>query len=54
MKNYTDLTGKNAIVTGAAQGLSLGMAEGLMEAGCEVAIVGTLNKVYVSLFTGVT
>lgn len=33
-----DLTGKKAIVTGAAQGLSIGMAEGLMEAGAEVTI----------------
>ena len=31
--NYNDLTGKKAIVTGAAQGLSRAMAEGLMEAG---------------------
>ncbi len=31
-----DLTGKTAIVTGAAQGLSCGMAEGLMEAGAKV------------------
>lgn len=30
-----DLTGKTAIVTGAAQGLSCGMAEGLMEAGAK-------------------
>ncbi len=34
-----DLTGKKAIVTGAAQGLSRGMAEGLMEAGAEVCII---------------
>ena len=34
-----DLTGKKAIVTGAAQGLSCGMAEGLMEAGAEVCIM---------------
>lgn len=31
MKNLFDLTGKKAIVTGAAQGLAYGMAEGLME-----------------------
>jgi 2-deoxy-D-gluconate 3-dehydrogenase len=36
--NIFDLTGKKAIVTGAAQGLSRGMAEGLMEAGAEVTI----------------
>ena len=34
-----DLTGKTAIVTGAAQGLSCGMAEGLIEAGSEVCIM---------------
>lgn len=39
MKNFTDLTGKKAIVTGAAQGLCYGMAEGLMEAGAEVCIM---------------
>lgn len=38
-KNFTELTGRKAIVTGAAQGLSRGMAEGLMEAGAEVCIV---------------
>lgn len=38
-KNFMDLTGKKAIVTGAAQGLSFGMAEGLMEAGAEVCIL---------------
>lgn len=39
MKNYTDLTEKKAIVTGGAQGLSRGMAEGLMEAGAEVCLI---------------
>lgn len=37
--NLNNLTGKKAIVTGAAQGLSCGMAEGLMEAGAEVCIM---------------
>lgn len=36
--NPFDITGKKAIVTGAAQGLSKGMAEGLLEAGAEVTI----------------
>ena len=36
---YLDLTGKGAIVTGAAGGLCLGMAEGLMEAGASVCII---------------
>lgn len=37
--NPFDLTGKKAIVTGAASGLSHGIAEGLMEAGAELVIV---------------
>ena len=45
VKNFTDLTGRKAIVTGAAQGLSRGMAEGLMEAGAEVAIIDLNPKV---------
>ena len=36
-----DLTGRKAIVTGATRGLGRGMAEGLMEAGCEVVVVGS-------------
>ena len=34
-----DVTGKPCIVTGGAQGLSRGMAEGLLEAGCRVVLV---------------
>lgn len=34
-----DLTGKKAIVTGGAQGLSFAMAEGLLEAGAQVCIL---------------
>ena len=37
--DLNDLTNKTAIVTGAAQGLSCGMAEGLMEAGAKVCIM---------------
>lgn len=40
-----DLTGKKAIVTGAAQGLSYGMAEGLLEAGAEVTLLDVNSKV---------
>lgn len=39
--NLFDLTGRKAIVTGATRGLGRGMAEGLMEAGCEVVVVGS-------------
>ena len=41
--NLFDLTGKKAIVTGAAQGLSRGMAEGLHEAGAEIVILDILE-----------
>ena len=39
-----DLTGKKAIVTGSTRGLGRGMAEGLLEAGAEVVIMGTSEK----------
>ena len=44
MKNFTDLTGRKAIVTCGTRGLGYGMAEGLMEAGAEVVIVGSSAK----------
>ncbi len=37
--NLFDITGKHAIVTGGAQGLSKGMAEALLESGCKVVLV---------------
>lgn len=40
-----DLKGKTAIVTGGAQGLSLGMAEGLMENGARVCLMDINEKV---------
>lgn len=33
-----DLTGKHALVTGSGSGIGLGMAEGLLEAGCRVVL----------------
>lgn len=41
-----NIKGKKAIVTGGTRGLGYGMAEGLMECGCEVVIVGTSDKVF--------
>lgn len=40
-----DISGKKVIVTGGTRGLGLGMAEGFLEAGCEVVIVGSSAKV---------
>ncbi|PRR85828.1 SDR family NAD(P)-dependent oxidoreductase [Clostridium luticellarii] len=46
MKNLFDVNGKKAIVTGGTRGLGYGMAEGLMENGCEVVIFGSNEKVH--------
>ncbi len=43
--NLFDLSGKKAIVTGAAKGLGRGMAEGLHDAGAEVVIIDVVDKV---------
>lgn len=48
MKNLFDLNGKKAIVTGGTKGLGYGMAEALAEAGCEVVIIGSSDRVYES------
>lgn len=44
MKELFNITGKKAIVTGAAQGLAHGMAEGLLEQGAEVTIIDISPK----------
>ena len=44
--NLFDIQGKKAFVTGGTRGLGYGMAEGLLEAGCEVVIAGTSDKVF--------
>jgi len=44
--NPFDLTGSKAIVTGGTRGLGRGIAEGLMEAGAEVVIIGSNEKTY--------
>ena len=37
---FFDLTGKVAIITGGNGGLGLGIAKGLVQEGCAVALVG--------------
>lgn len=44
--NLFDISGKKAIVTGGTRGLGYGMAEGYLEAGCEVVLVGTSDSVF--------
>ena len=44
MNTLFDLTGRKAIVTGAAQGLAYSMAEGLMESGAEVAVIDISDR----------
>ena len=43
--NLFDLSGKKAIVTGAAKGLGRGMAEGLHGAGAEIVIIDVADEV---------
>ena len=44
MNTLFDLTGRKAIVTGAAQGLAYSMADGLMESGAEVAVIDISDR----------
>lgn len=44
--NRFDISGKKAIVTGGTRGLGRGMAEGLLEEGCDVVIVGSSEGVH--------
>lgn len=46
MHTLFDIEGKKVIVTGGTRGLGKGVAEGFLEAGCDVVIVGTSDKVY--------
>ncbi len=44
MKNYFDLTGKTALVTGCNKGIGKGMALGLAEAGADIIGVVRLPR----------
>lgn len=46
MHQLFDIAGKKALVTGGTKGLGWSMAEALLEAGCEVAIVGSSDGVF--------
>jgi 2-deoxy-D-gluconate 3-dehydrogenase len=49
--NLFDLTGKKALVTGGSRGLGRAMAEAMVEAGAETAILGTSASVFAAAET---
>lgn len=48
MNDMFDILGKKAIVTGGTRGLGYSMAEALLEAGCQVVIIGSSDRVHKS------
>lgn len=46
VENLFDISGNKAIVTGSSRGLGKSMAEALLEAGCEVVLMGSSEKVH--------
>lgn len=46
MYSLFDIKNKKAIVTGGTRGLGKGIAEALSDAGCEVVIIGSSDKVF--------
>lgn len=46
MKNSFSIEGKKAIVTGSGRGLGRGMAQGLHDAGAEVALIDVMDSVH--------
>ncbi|MCI8609675.1 MAG: SDR family oxidoreductase [Firmicutes bacterium] len=46
MNQLFDITGKKVIVTGGSRGLGRGMAKGFHDAGCQVVVMGTNEKVH--------
>ncbi len=46
MLDLFKIQGKKAVVTGGTRGLGRGMAEALVDSGCETVIIGSSSKVY--------
>jgi len=46
MIDFFNISGKKAIVTGGSRGLGKAMAEGLLDAGVEVVIMGTNDQIF--------